>query len=501
MAPFDLFFVLFLTIPVLIWLIDGSASEPSRGILRNVFSGFAPGFYFGFGYFVSGMWWVGTAVLVDGDRFAWALPLAILALPAVLGLFWGVGTSIACLFWSGLVRRVFMLASCLMLMEYFRGFIATGLPWNSIGYAAFVNSFTMQTASVFGVYAITPFVVLVAALPLLLLGMQGYSAFKRYIFILVWLALVTGHVGYGVWRLDTADTGFVEGVSLRLVQPNIEQSKKFDPEREAEFVKRYLDMSTLEQDGVKLSNVTHLIWPESVFPFLLTERRDVLAAIAAMLPDGTSLVTGAVRAEQGASASGKNLVFNSIYVIDHEGIIVSAADKVHLVPFGEYLPFQDLLESIGIQQLTALEGGFQPGSSRKLLSTGTGPLFLPLICYEIIFSGQVWSGESRPGWIVNLTNDAWFGMTPGPYQHERQAIVRSVEEGLPLVRVANTGISGVYDSYGNVVKRLPLDQQGILDSPLPKALEQTIHIQYGNFIFWTVFVIFFTVGIIPSRKT
>lgn len=500
MAPFDLVYVLFLTFPLLVWLIDGASSDGTVGWVSKFLDGFKPGFFFGFGYFLAGLWWIGGALLVDADAFAWALPFAILGVPFILAIFWGCAAGAAHLFWFGNIRRILMLAACFALFEYLRGFVATGFPWNAIGYAAYFNPTTMQSASVFGIYGITALVVIVASLPVTVFFKQDAIAIKKYSLILVWLGLVVSHFGYGTWRLDNQTTGFVDGVQLRLVQPAIDQAKKFDPLNEAEVFQRYLDLSVTEQDGKKLSDVTHLIWPESAFPFLLTERRDALSAIAAMLPENVSLVTGAARAEHSASSDGGSLVFNSAYIVDHEGIIISAADKIHLVPFGEYLPFQDFLESLGIQQLTKVQGGFEAGASRKLLSTGIGPSFLPLICYEIIFSGEIWNENNRPGWMLNLTNDAWYGITPGPYQHERQAIVRAVEEGLPLVRVANSGISGVYNAYGETQAQLELSLQGIIDARLPVAIDQTLHSLYGKIIFWIVFGVCFFVGIVPSRR-
>ncbi len=500
MPPFDFVFALFLTVPVLVWLIDGASSEPSAGIFSRLYEGFKPGFFFGFGYFVAGLWWIGNAFLVEAETFAWALPIAVVAVPAVLALFWGCATALARLFWFGEARRLFMLAGCLALFEYFRGFVATGFPWNAIGYAAYFNPQTMQTASVLGIYGVTAFVILVAALPIYLATEHSSSSPKRYVLLFLWLALVTVHVGYGVWRLDSKQSGFVENVNLRLVQPAIDQAEKFDPKFEAELFQRYLDLSVTEAGDNNLSGVTHLIWPESAFPFLLTERRDALSSIAAMLPEGTSLITGAARAESGSS-EGNSLVFNSVYVIDDKGIIVSAADKVHLVPFGEYLPLQEIVESLGLEQLTQVQGGFTAGNSRKLLSTGLGPSFLPLVCYEIIFSGDIWKQQIRPGWILNLTNDAWFGITPGPYQHERKAIVRGVEEGLPVVRAANSGVSGIYSAYGESVVRLELAERGVLDAGLPPALSITIYAVYGNIIFWSVLAGFFAIGLIPVRKT
>jgi len=501
MAPFDLVFVLLFTIPILIWLIEGACSEPTSNIFGKLWEGFKPGFFFGFGYFVCGLWWIGNALLVDADDFAWALPIAVLALPAVLAIFWGAATAVARLFWFGEVRRVFVLAACLALAEYLRGFVATGFPWNTLGYAGYFNTITMQSASVLGLYAMTPFVVLVSAFLMFVFPTIAKVSPKHHVMTLVCLALAVAHAGFGVWRLDSREDGKVEGVQLRLVQPAINQAEKFDRSKEAEIIQRYLDLSVTEKGGKKLSDVTHLLWPESAFPFLLTERRDALAAIASMLPEGTSLVTGAARAEEAGAADRKDLVFNSVYVVDHNGVIISAADKVHLVPFGEYLPFQELAESIGLQQVTQVQGGFTAGNSRKLLSTAIGPAFLPLICYEIIFSDAVWQGEKRPGWIVNLTNDAWYGITPGPYQHERQAVVRAVEEGLPLARVANSGISGVYSAYGEPISTLPLGTRGIIDAELPSAAPKTMFSVNGNLHFWICFVLFFSIGLIPRIKT
>lgn len=499
MAPFDQIWVLLITLPVLIWLMDGASSEPTSGFLAKCWEGFKPGFFFGFGYFLAGLWWIGNALLVDANSFAWALPFAVIALPALLALFWGFGTAVALLVWSGEVSRVFVLAAAFALCEYLRGFVLTGFPWNTLGYAAYFNPVTMQSASLIGLYPMTALVVIVSSLPIHLFPGTGASKYKHRFMVFLCLALIGGHLGYGVWRLDQASNTPVDKIALRLVQPAIDQAEKFDRNKEAELFQRYLDLSVEAVDGKRLSDVTHLIWPESAFPFLLTERRDALAAIAAMLPEGTSLITGAARAERASGAENSDLVFNSVYVINDSGLIVSAADKVHLVPFGEYLPFQEFAEGLGLEQLTQVDGGFSSGVSRKLLSTGKGPEFLPLICYEIIFSNAVWDGEKRPGFILNLTNDAWFGITPGPYQHLRQAIVRTVEEGLPLVRVANSGISGVYSAYGEKIGELPLGDRGIVDAQLPMPAPPTVFSVYRDTVFWWLIALLFLIGILSPR--
>ena len=247
---------------------------------------------------------------------------------------------------------------------------------------------------------------------------------------------------------------------------------------------RYLalsDRSTGPQStGVR--DVTHLIWPESAFPFFLTREPDALAQIAALLPQGTVLITGAVRAPEPVPPRQKiERAYNSIYVIDHDGSILSVYDKVHLVPFGEYLPFQNFLESLGLQQLTKVP--------RRLHSPATGAArwtcrarraCLPLICYEIIFPGEAVPRGERPGWLLNLTNDGWFGISTGPYQHLQQARVRAIEEGLPLVRAANTGISAVIDPLGRIVESLPLGTEGVLDAPLPRPIDPTLYARTGD---------------------
>ncbi len=503
--PFDLFFILFLTFPVLVWGMDGVASDPDNGLFHRLRMGFLPGFFFGFGYFLAGLWWIGNAFLVDAQGFMWALPIAIIAVPAVLACFWGAATALARLFWAGDGRRLFILAAFFTLSEYLRSFVATGFPWNPLGGAAYVSPVTMQTASLLGTYAMTAFVVVVFSAFAVFVPGSEHARRRQFAFVTFAFVLLAGHFLFGFQRLAGSQTAMAEGVSLRLMQPNIPQREKFNRAREAEIIKTYLDVSTMAGENGKegLSGTTHLIWPESSFPFFLTNRRDVLASIAAMLPEGTSLITGAVRGEA-SSGTGRDYVFNSVYLINDQGEIVSAADKTHLVPFGEYLPFQKWAESIGLRQLTKLEGGFEPGSSRKLLSSGKGPAFLPLVCYEIIFSNELWNGESgRPQWVINVTNDGWFGNTPGPYQHERQAVLRAVEEGLPVVRVSNTGISGVYDPYGRTLGRLGLGIKGVVDSGLPQALQSTFFATHASYLHWVVFACFAVIGIIPlpGRKT
>jgi apolipoprotein N-acyltransferase len=245
---------------------------------------------------------------------------------------------------------------------------------------------------------------------------------------------------------------------------------------------RYLALSDRSAgpgaSGVR--DVTHLIWPESAFPFFLQREPEALRQIADLLPPGTVLIVGAARPASAAPTPGMVRAYNSIYVIDHDGATLSVYDKVHLVPFGEYLPFQEFLERLGLMQLTKVKGGYIPGTDRKPIPIPRAPAFLPLICYEIVFPGEAVPSGERPAWLVNLTNDGWFGQSSGPYQHLQQARVRAIEEGLPLVRAANTGVSAVIDPLGRLVRALPLGTEGVLDAALPQPVAPTPYVRFRD---------------------
>jgi apolipoprotein N-acyltransferase len=271
-------------------------------------------------------------------------------------------------------------------------------------------------------------------------------------------------------------------VRFRLVQPAINQSEKWQKGRAEEIFNRLLDTSQISLVAGRsgLTGITHLVWPESSIPFLLTENPEALRAIADLLPAGSTLITGAVRATSPDAATAKRQFFNSIYAVNDDGSIGGAYDKVHLVPFGEYLPFQSTLESWGIRQLTKLPGGFSAGASRRNLPLKNASSFAPLICYEAIFPGEVLGSGPRPGFLLNVTNDAWYGNTPGPAQHLRLAQLRTVEEGLPMMRAANNGISAIIDPYGRIESSLALGKTGVVEGGLPAALPPTLYVQQGE---------------------
>jgi apolipoprotein N-acyltransferase len=480
--PFFVFPLLWLTFPVLVWLVDGAAGQGRSGRVRRIFPAFAVGWWFGFGYFLAGLWWIGAAFLVDAREFGWLMPFAVLGLTAGLAVFFGLGTAAARIFWSEDWRRIFSLALGLGGAEWLRGHILTGFPWNALGYALTAGEALMQSAALFGLDALNVVAVLIFAAPAVLAPQAGRPGRSWALPSLAVLS-IAGLGLYGVARLAKGQTDFVPDVSLRIVQPALDQALKWDPAREQQVLDAYLSLSA--PAGGLLAPGSILVWPESAFPFALTQRPNALAAIANLLPPGTALVTGAFRIE--ATSTGEQRVYNTLYTVGDDGTILDAYDKVHLVPFGEYLPAHDLLQRIGLRQLAA--DGFAAGPRRRDLVLPFGPPFAPLICYEAIFPGAVLADGPRPGYLLNVTNDGWFGLTTGPYQHFHQARMRSVEEGLPLVRAANTGISAVIDPYGRVLASTKLGQAVALDARLPKAIPETFYAKWRTLIFYLLMIV------------
>ncbi|WP_246661493.1 apolipoprotein N-acyltransferase [Tardiphaga sp. vice352] len=472
MAPFNAWPVLFLTFPIVVWLIDGSAAGRMQGVPAAAMAGW----WFGFGYFVPGLYWIGYAFLVDADTFAWLLPAAIGGLPAYLALFTAAGFALARLLWTKDATRVLALAASLTIGEWLRGHVLTGFPWNSFGYALSEPLALAQIASLIGLWGMTFVAVAIFAAPAILIDGPSRTA-RPWLPLALAVALLVGMGTFGVIRLSRTPTQLVAGVKLRIMQPNLAQDVRFNYAAKAEVMKQYLALSdrATGPDSSGVGDASILIWPESAFPFFLTREADAMAQIAALLPKGTTLVTGAVRPPDQPPGTRVTRAYNSIFVIDDEGRIVSAYDKLHLVPFGEYLPFQEFAEKIGLQQLTKQVGGFIPGTRRRSLEIPGAPRMLPLICYEAIFPNDITSPDDRPGWIVNLTNDGWFGISTGPYQHLQQTRMRAVEEGLPIVRAANTGISAVIDPVGRITAKLDLGVEGVLDAGLPAAIAPTLY--------------------------
>lgn len=508
MAPFFLWPVLLLTLPALLWLVD-AADEPRPDERRwphldkrRLRDAGLVGWSFAWGYHVAGLYWLREAFLVTGGALGMLWPLGVVALPAFLALYTGLAAAAAVALAPAGPRRVVALALTLAVSEWARGTLLTGFPWNVYGLALTGQPALMQSVSLVGIWGMTMITVLVLTIPMVVLAGPPGRLPKGWPRPLVAGLLLTVPLAlmavFGTLRLRTPLASPVDGVKVRLVQPSIPQHEKWRPENQPAFLRQQLALSLQAPDGTRddLAGISHVIWPEAALPFLPLQRPEVLQAIADALPDRVHLVAGIIRAERGprsgaaTGSAGEFRVYNSLAVFDGEGGLVGVYDKTHLVPFGEYLPFQDVLEWIGLSALTRQRGGFAIGPTpRPFLELPGMPGAAPLICYEGAFPGIGKASAGRPAVMINTTNDGWFGDTTGPRQHAHQARLRAVEEGVPLLRVANNGITAAYDAYGRELGRLGMNEIGVIDTVVPARIEPPAYARWGDFPFAIVSIV------------
>jgi apolipoprotein N-acyltransferase len=489
MAPFFLWPIMFFTFPVLIWALDAvnfrenGSDTPLQSYKRRLGRAALIGWAFGFGYFLVSIYWIGYAFFVDADRYAALMPFAVVSLPAGLAFFYAGAAVLGAAMWRRGYARLLAFVFAFFCAEAARGYLLTGFPWNLFGEALAANDPHMQMAAYIGVYGLTLAALFIFSAPAALLAAPAARYARLWSPAVFAVLALTASYAFGTYRLRQA-AGEVEGTRIRIVQPNIPQTEKWKPENRGWIFDRVLSLTRHGTSGEGIAAFTHVIWPESSVPFLFAFNGQILSldasnALATLLPASTSLIMGAERADGVLSPEGRysfSRFFNSLFVLRGGAQITTIYDKAHLVPFGEYMPFSDTLSGIGLHAFSHRLDGFDSGSQHSpLIQTPRAPVFLPLICYEIIFPGRVENLEKRPQWLVNVTNDAWFGNSAGPHQHLHQARIRATEEGLPVMRAANTGISAVIDPFGRILAKLDLGKAGVIDHGLPQALPITFY--------------------------
>lgn len=414
-------------------------------------------FIYGFGFGAVSMGWLSNALMIDGGTFMWLIPLVWIGMGLFFGLFYALPAMLAMFAVSG-VRRLLAFAGWFVIFEWVRSWFLTGFPWNLVGSIWNASLPILQSASVWGVYGLT-------LLTILAFGAGGLLPKRRPLYIMFG-GLVLLYI-CGLWRLYDAVPENVWGVKLRLVQPNIAQTLKWDPAAAEENYSRLIRLSK-----EKNADITHVLWPESAVPFLVDQDEAERIRMMGAVRQGGTLITGGLR---GANVSKRELA-NSIFVLDDMANIIGFYDKSHLVPFGEYVPLRGILP---IDKIVPIGGDFLSGTGVQTIRIPKAPAASPLVCYEVIFSGRVVEKNRRPGWIINVSNDGWYGLSAGPYQHFDMALVRAVEEGLPVARATNNGISAVIDPYGRVVASLGLGEEGVIDSELPRSIPATPFAKMG----------------------
>lgn len=456
-SPLSFFPAAFVAFPLMIFLLDQ---------VRSAREAFSAGWWTGFGLFSVGLTWIGHSFTQQDNVPVVLAPFAILALAGVMALYVAGAFVLSQRLWVKGPLRVLLFTAVWMVFEFARGFLFTGFPWHLAGsmWADWLPA--AQIASLTSIYGLSALTVLAAASPIVLVE-RPLKPLALGLLCVPVLALSAGAL-WGQARLGANETEYDLSVSLRLVQANINQREKWIPSLIDDHFNRHMRLSRNGSDRGKAEGIKLLIWPEAAVQRETFDRESSILRwrMSRMLDFGSYAITGTPRYQR---TSGQVKFYNSLVAFNSRGQLYARYDKVRLVPFGEYVPFQSLFNMIG---LSALAGSsFDHGERSQTIALPGVPAFSPLICYEIIFPGTIPVGAERPGWLLNVTNDGWFGLTNGPYQHLGLARFRAIEEGLPVVRSANTGVSAVIDAYGRTVSSLGLDQSGILDSPLPSAIE------------------------------
>ncbi len=505
-APFQLSLIYIFALVVLLWLLDVSAARAPK--MR---SAFATGWFFALGHFITGLYWIVSAFLVDADTFGVGLGIvALIALAGGLALFWGFGCALMMLAWTRDIRRVAVFAVGLFIVEWLRGNILTGFPWLLPGYIWTPGEPISQLASIVGIYGLSLLTLLIAgAVAMIADGEAG--AGRRFAPTII-AALVVGMIwGWGAQRIAHAPVDLPGAQPIvRVADSGLSQAEKwrYRPDQEWRVLARYLNVSGPPDD----SRASILVWPEGAIPtlnFFALDNDQFLAALGRGLGD-RALIMGISRCEpypqcdafmRGEGNASDLRLYNSAAVIDGvSGVprLAQTYDKHHLVPFGEYIPFWSLVSRFNIAPLQRIGAGFTPGAPPTRLIIPEAPPAVVLICYEAIFPGMVPGGDERPGWIINVTNDAWFGDGTGPYQHLAMAQYRSIEAGLPMARAASGGVSAIIDSFGRIV-RSTSRRGAAAEAQLPPAIAETTLSAWGNWLLIGLLLLIAGLRFAPAR--
>lgn len=458
MPPIGWWWMIWPSLACLFYLLHQPASR-KRALLDS--------FFYGYGFCLTSLYWIAISLTVDAEQFGWLIPFAVFGLTAAIAVFWCViGFGMWALRRHSHATKMLGFAILWGVSEGLRSVMFTGFPWNLLASVWTASAITMQPLAWMGPYVYGVFTALMVVQVMQSRWVRGVVC-SAALFLAVMLP--------AAHRLPADAMPVMEQVNLRVVQASIPQNLKWDPQEKRAGVEKYLTLTRAAAETAP----THVIWPESAIPYILERNPELREAIGHALPEQSVLLTGVIRVEPNGKQRPK--LFNALQLLDHNGALGGFYNKEHLVPFGEYVPLRGWIPLE--KKITAGMQDFSAGNGQALLHVAAAPSALPLICYEIIFPSEVAARARDAAWMVNVTNDAWFGLSSGPYQHLAMAQMRAVELGIPVVRAANNGISVVIDPYGRIIKSLGMNEVGIIDTQLPRAIEgRTFYLKFFNTI-------------------
>ncbi len=484
-SPYNFTLVNFFTFPILLFLIllikKKTQSKYRKKKSNRYFFYF--GCAFGFGFFLVGNYWISISLTHD-VMFRNLIPFALILIPLFLSIFFGLAFLASGPFVSKNIYFILFFSLTFTIFEFLRGILFTGFPWNLISYTWSWSIETIQILSSIGTYSLSLISITLFCTPFIFF--QKKVGKKNIIFLIIILIIFIGNYLYGAFKSNN-NYQFDEEINVKIISPNF-SLKDYDTQSETDQLKRLIQISNPEKNKKTL-----FIWPEGIFyESYLQDLKKYSDLFSSKFSENHLIAFGINNFYKFEESESQNY-FNSLVIINHKAEILSVYNKVKLVPFGEFLPFENFFSKLGLKKITKGYNSFSRGKDRKIINLGSNfneKLILPLICYEIIYSGKIKTQAQHPDLIINISEDAWFGNSIGPYQHYVKAVYRSVEEGVFIARSANKGISGFIDPNGRLIKFLERRESGNVAHKMPQFFYPTLFSEYGNKIFFLIVLVY-----------
>ena len=488
-SPYNLTFLNFFSFSILLFLIF-IVKEKTQSIYRKKKSYryfFYMGCAFGFGFFLFGNYWISISLTHD-DAFKRLIPFAVILIPLFLSLFFGFVVLISGPFAQKKIYFILFFSSIFSLFEFIRGNILTGFPWNLISYTWSWSTNITQVLSSIGSYSLSLISITFFSIPFLFFQKKVFK--ENIIFVIFFLMIFTLNYFYGVYKNDKTDYKFDETISVKIVSPNF-SLEDYSNQTEFSQLKRLIKIS-----DPKKNKKTLFVWPEGIFyESNLQKIKQYESLFIDKFSENHLIILGINNFDQ-------KKYFNSLVLLNSKLDILATYNKINLVPFGEFLPFEKILTKFGLKKITLRYNSFSAGDVRDTINLGdkfNNKLILPLICYEIIYPGKIKTKKQFPDLLINISEDAWFGQSIGPEQHFSKSIYRSIEEGIFIARSANKGISAFIDANGRVIKSLNTGESGNIELNFPYFYHQTLFSKYGNKIFFLVILLYIFLALILKK--
>ena len=494
-APYNFTFINFFSFSILLFLIflvkKGIQSKYRKKKFNRYF--FYLGCAFGFGFFLFGNYWISISLTHD-EIFKGLIPFALILIPLFLSLFFGLACLIVGPFSEKNIFFILLFSLVFSIFEFLRGNLLTGFPWNLISYTWSWSIESIQILSLIGTYALSLISLTFFCIPFLFF--QNKIIKKNVIFLLIFIFFIIGNYLYGLYKINNSSYNFNESINVKIISPNF-SLEDYNTQSEISYLKRLIKISDPEKNKKTL-----FIWPEGIFHESYLQDIEQYKDLFNDKFSANHLIILGINNFTSSSDLKNQKYFNSLVILNHKLEILSVYNKINLVPFGEFLPFEKTLSQFGLKKITKGYNSFSAGDKRTIINLGSKfdeKLILPLICYEIIYSGKIKEKNQFPDLVINISEDAWFGRSIGPYQHFSKAIYRSIEEGIFIARSANKGISGFINPNGRVIKSLNTGESGNVELNFPYFSQSTLFSNYGNKIYFLVILLYIFLTLIFKK--